>query len=149
MWNNWYVFDVCVAEMRFDDELHGQHDEGHYYVPYPKYKEMLDHYGIRYLAPLDVIDNPSMETIADIVNNRNTDADGTVSMSGNKEWTEARDSLVDMVTGLGFPEELGHHMARMLGSPKAIRRMTKYLEYAMNRTDSILRMKKTSNSSRK
>ena len=50
-------------------------------------------------------------------------------MSGNKEWTEARDSLVDMVTGLGFPEELGHHMARMLGSPKAIRRMTKYLEY--------------------
>lgn len=72
VWNNWYVFDVCVAEMRFDDELHGQHDEGHYYVPYPKYKEMLDHYGIRYLAPLDVIDNPSMETIADIVNNRNT-----------------------------------------------------------------------------
>ena len=50
-------------------------------------------------------------------------------MSGNKEWTEARDSLVDMVTSLGFPKELGHHMARMLGSPKAIRRMTKYLEY--------------------
>jgi hypothetical protein len=50
-------------------------------------------------------------------------------MSGNKEWTEARDSLVDMVTGLGFPEELGHHMARMLGSPKAIRRMAAYLRY--------------------
>ncbi len=50
-------------------------------------------------------------------------------MAEDNEWTEARDSLVRMVTDLGFPEDLGHHMARMLGSPKAIRRMTKYLEY--------------------
>ena len=50
-------------------------------------------------------------------------------MALDSEWTEARDSLVRMVTDLGFPEDLGHHMARMLGSPKAILRMTKYLEY--------------------
>lgn len=52
-----------------------------------------------------------------------------VSMAEDNEWVQARDSLVMMVIDLGFPEELGHHMARMLGSPKAIRRMTKYLEY--------------------
>lgn len=50
-------------------------------------------------------------------------------MTEDNEWVQARDSLVIMVTNLGFPEELGHHMARMLGSPKAIMRMTKYLEY--------------------
>jgi len=50
-------------------------------------------------------------------------------MADDNEWVQARDSLVMMVTDLGFPEELGHYMASMLGSPKAIRRMAKYLEY--------------------
>ncbi len=72
VWNNWYVFDVCASEKHFEDVISGVHDGGHYYIPYPKYKEILDRYGIRYLAPLEVIDNPTMDTIADIVKNRNT-----------------------------------------------------------------------------
>ena len=34
-----------------------------------------------------------------------------------------------MTVLLGFPEELGDLIARQLGSPKAIDRMTAYLEY--------------------
>ncbi len=34
-----------------------------------------------------------------------------------------------MIVLLGFPEELGDLIARQLGSPKAIDRMTAYLEY--------------------
>lgn len=45
-----------------------------------------------------------------------------------KEWAEEKKRLVDTVKGLGFPEELGEAVARNLGSPKAMRRMTSYLE---------------------
>ena len=72
VWNNWYVFDVCVADHQFTDGDDRLVDEGHYYLPYTKYKDILDRYGIRYLAPLEVIDHPTMEQIADIVNNKNT-----------------------------------------------------------------------------
>lgn len=48
--------------------------------------------------------------------------------SKQKEWAEARDGLTDAVKSLGFPGELGEAMAKNLGSPKAIRRMTLYLE---------------------
>ena len=48
--------------------------------------------------------------------------------SKQKEWAEARDRLTDAVKSLGFPGELGEAMAKNLGSPKAIRRMTLYLE---------------------
>jgi len=34
-----------------------------------------------------------------------------------------RDELVEAVTSLGFPKELGDAMAKNLGSPKAMRRM--------------------------
>lgn len=44
-------------------------------------------------------------------------------------WEQSRDSLVSMIVLLGFPEELGDLIARHLGSPKAIDRMTAYLEY--------------------
>ena len=44
-------------------------------------------------------------------------------------WEQSRDSLVSTVIRLGFPAELGHLIARHLGSPKAIDRMTTYLEY--------------------
>ena len=44
-------------------------------------------------------------------------------------WEQARNSLVSMIILLGFPEELGDMIARQLGSPKAIDRMTAYLEY--------------------
>ena len=45
------------------------------------------------------------------------------------EWSMARDELVRAVTALGFPRELGEAAARHLGSPKAMDRMRKYLEY--------------------
>lgn len=49
-------------------------------------------------------------------------------MYSNKElWNYAKDELVSMVTVLGFPKELGYEMAKRLGSPKAIQRMTSYL----------------------
>ena len=44
-------------------------------------------------------------------------------------WTQARDALVAAAVELGFPAELGEAMARQLGSPKAMGRMTAYLTY--------------------
>ena len=44
-----------------------------------------------------------------------------------KEWVRAKDLLVDAIVGLGFPEELGEQVAKMLGSPKAMERMRAYL----------------------
>ena len=44
-----------------------------------------------------------------------------------KEWALARDELVHSIVGLGFPKELGNEIAKILGSPKAMRRMNSYL----------------------
>ena len=44
-----------------------------------------------------------------------------------REWAIAKDELLRELKGLGFPEELGDAIAKQLGSPKAIRRMTTYL----------------------
>ena len=44
-----------------------------------------------------------------------------------REWVRARDELVAVLRGLGHPEELGNEIAKNLGSPKAMRRMTSYL----------------------
>lgn len=46
----------------------------------------------------------------------------------NKEWTLAREELEEAVASLGFPRELGLLVAKHLGSPGAMRRMTVYLE---------------------
>lgn len=46
-----------------------------------------------------------------------------------REWRSARDELVTIMRELGFPKELGEQIARELGSPKAIRRMSAYLAY--------------------
>lgn len=43
-------------------------------------------------------------------------------------WGNARDELVRSVVSLGFPKELGNEVARNLGSPKAMERMTVYLK---------------------
>ena len=48
----------------------------------------------------------------------------------NEEWLYARDGLVREIVHPGFPEELGHELARILGSPGAIERMTMYLQYS-------------------
>ena len=45
-----------------------------------------------------------------------------------REWTRTRDELVRTIMNLGFPEELGNEIVKNLGSPKAMRRMTVYLE---------------------
>jgi len=44
-----------------------------------------------------------------------------------KEWAAAKDDLVAALLNLGFPEEFGLNIAKGLGSPKAIRRMTSYV----------------------
>ncbi|MBQ9823966.1 MAG: hypothetical protein IJM63_05675 [Solobacterium sp.] len=41
-------------------------------------------------------------------------------------WTEARDRLRAVVSYHNFPEELADILAKQLGSPKAIDRMTSY-----------------------
>ena len=42
-------------------------------------------------------------------------------------WLRAKDNLVAAIGQLGFPDELGVQIAKHLGSPKAIYRMTGYL----------------------
>ncbi len=53
-----------------------------------------------------------------------------VNSPNNVLWAHARDDLVKTVVSLDFPVELGEAIARHLGSPKAIERMTAYLRYA-------------------
>ena len=48
----------------------------------------------------------------------------------HSEWNEAKDELIETITGLCFPEEFGLEIAQGLGAPKAIRRMTSYLRNA-------------------
>ena len=45
----------------------------------------------------------------------------------NQEWFQAKNELLTEITALKFPAELGELIARQLGSPKAIRRMSSYL----------------------
>ena len=45
------------------------------------------------------------------------------------EWSRTRDELVGVIKALGFPEELGSEIAKILGSPKAMRWMISYLYY--------------------
>ena len=53
-------------------------------------------------------------------------------------WAQARDRLVAAVTGIGFSAELAELMARQLGNPKAIDRMTSYVHQAHPRTEEML-----------
>ena len=60
-------------------------------------------------------------------------------MTPNQQiWVQARDRLVAAVTGIGFSAELAELMARQLGSPKAIDRMTSYIHQAHPRTEEML-----------
>ena len=43
-------------------------------------------------------------------------------------WMRSRGELINAVTSLGFPEELGNAIVKNLGSPKAMDRMTVYLQ---------------------
>ena len=44
-----------------------------------------------------------------------------------KKWIIAKGRMMDAMKGLGFPEALGDELAKNLGSPKAMDRMTSYL----------------------
>ena len=59
-------------------------------------------------------------------------------MDNRNEWIAARDELVHAVVSLGFPEELGHAIAKHLGSPKAIDRMTAYVRHGYARNMEML-----------
>ena len=52
--------------------------------------------------------------------------------------SQSRDRLVAAVTGLGYSTDLAELMARELGSPKAIDRMTSYIYQARPRTEEML-----------
>ena len=51
-----------------------------------------------------------------------------------REWVWSRDRLAAAVRGLGYPEEFADLLARQLGSPRAMDRMTSYLRQAHPRT---------------
>ena len=53
-------------------------------------------------------------------------------------WTESKNRLVETVTALGFPAELGEEIAKHLGSPKAIERMNLYLQYSQPKDAKII-----------
>ena len=53
-------------------------------------------------------------------------------------WTRSRDRLTAALEALGFHAELGELMARQLGSPKAIDRMTSYLYQAKPHTEEMV-----------
>jgi len=42
-------------------------------------------------------------------------------------WSLKRDELVNAISKLGFPKELGQQIASQLGSPKAMDRMLSYI----------------------
>ena len=47
----------------------------------------------------------------------------------HRQWAIARDELTGALVQLGFDASLGSEIAKQLGSPKAIERMTSYLYY--------------------
>lgn len=59
-------------------------------------------------------------------------------MNNQTAWLEAKNRLVKAVSALGFAPEFGEVMARQLGSPKAIDRMTSYVYQARPRTEEML-----------
>ena len=56
----------------------------------------------------------------------------------NREWKTAYDSLIRTITALGFKEELGYMVAKNLGSPKAIHRMTSYLSQVKPKKEELV-----------
>ena len=55
-----------------------------------------------------------------------------------KVWTQAKNELVSAIQSLGFPEEFGEIMAKQLGSPKAMDRMTAYLYMVKPRNEELI-----------
>ena len=56
----------------------------------------------------------------------------------DREWIRARDMLIQTLTQLGFREDLGLAIAKNLGSPKAMERMTSYLVNVKPRSEELV-----------
>ena len=54
------------------------------------------------------------------------------------EWCSARDELLREIRRLGYPQELGMEIAKYLGSPKAISRMSAYIRYSQPESAEII-----------
>ena len=54
------------------------------------------------------------------------------------EWNRSCSRLIEALTALGFSKELGEAIAKHLGSPKAMDRMTAYLSYVKPRTEELV-----------
>ena len=60
-------------------------------------------------------------------------------MYDNKEqWIRSCNELILNLKALGFSEALGYAIAKHLGSPKAIDRMTAYLTYVRPKTEELV-----------
>lgn len=56
-------------------------------------------------------------------------------MTSNQQiWRQAKNDLAAALASLGYPESLADLLARQLGSPRAMERMTAYLYQAQPRT---------------
>ena len=55
-----------------------------------------------------------------------------------QQWTEARDRLRTAVAALGYLSDLADLLAREMGSPKGIDRLTSYIYHAKPRTMEML-----------
>ena len=53
-------------------------------------------------------------------------------------WAQSRNELVQAVASLGYPAELAEIMARELKSPKAIDRMTSYVQQVRPQSEEML-----------
>ena len=58
--------------------------------------------------------------------------------SDQRLWGRTRNELVQAVIKLGFPAALGEAIAKHLGSPKAMERMTAYLNYVKPRSEELI-----------
>ena len=55
-----------------------------------------------------------------------------------QQWAQARDRLASALSAAGYPEELSEIMAKQLRSPKAIDRMTAYVQHGYARNMEML-----------
>ena len=63
---------------------------------------------------------------------------GGKMITDHREWVMAKDELIKEIQHLGFRPELGEAVARNLGSPKAMERMTSYLRHVKPRSEELI-----------
>lgn len=79
VWDRWFVFDVVTEDV---DAIYHYTDsegrertiecKGRVYIPYEEYAPLLDAYGIEYIPPLAVIENPETEFLKKLADEGNT-----------------------------------------------------------------------------